>query len=300
VTDNSGSDTAVVEIQVQEALTPTPEPTFTTTLEPTLTPTPVEPTNTPEPVLPPVAIINAPGEAFVDQPILFDGGYSQGMSPIVSYQWDFGDGTTGSGVGVVHAYTVAGAYDVTLIVTDQDELSGMDSQQIQVLAAPATATPEPVPTPTLTVTPTPTTGPTSTPESSPTPTPTEMPEATPTPTPEPTFTPVPVQPIPLPQPAQPPLAVIFAPAQAPVSQPVTFDAGFSLASSPIVAYDWDFGDGSTAQGMGVIHAYSTPGVYTVYLTIITQDGATAADSVTLSIVGDQVVVPVEEPVVEGE
>jgi len=37
---------------------------------------------------------------------------------IVSYDWDFGDNTTGSGVSVSHTYTAIGIYDVTLTVTD--------------------------------------------------------------------------------------------------------------------------------------------------------------------------------------
>jgi len=37
---------------------------------------------------------------------------------IVSYDWSFGDDTTGSGVLVSHTYTAVGIYDVTLTVTD--------------------------------------------------------------------------------------------------------------------------------------------------------------------------------------
>ena len=37
---------------------------------------------------------------------------------IVNYQWDFGDGTKGSGVDVQHVWGAAGTYTVTLIVTD--------------------------------------------------------------------------------------------------------------------------------------------------------------------------------------
>lgn len=36
---------------------------------------------------------------------------------IVDYSWDFGDGTTGSGVAPPHTYATAGSYDVTLTVT---------------------------------------------------------------------------------------------------------------------------------------------------------------------------------------
>jgi PKD repeat protein len=39
---------------------------------------------------------------------------------IVSYSWDFGDGTEGSGVSVQHAYSQDGVYTVTLTVTDNN------------------------------------------------------------------------------------------------------------------------------------------------------------------------------------
>ncbi len=37
---------------------------------------------------------------------------------ITNYDWDFGDGQTGSGASVIHTYTTAGLYSVTLIITD--------------------------------------------------------------------------------------------------------------------------------------------------------------------------------------
>ena len=47
---------------------------------------------------------------------------------------------------------------------------------------------------------------------------------------------------------------------------VTF-SDLSNSQFPIVAYDWDFGDGNTGTGAPVSHAYSTPGIYTVTLII---------------------------------
>ena len=37
---------------------------------------------------------------------------------IVAFDWDFGDGTTGTGTPVTHTYTTPGTYTVTLIITD--------------------------------------------------------------------------------------------------------------------------------------------------------------------------------------
>lgn len=49
--------------------------------------------------------------------------YSPVLSPIVSYEWDFGDGSTGTGVRVTHPYTLAGKYRVNLTVTDDQGAS---------------------------------------------------------------------------------------------------------------------------------------------------------------------------------
>ncbi|MDH3458376.1 MAG: PKD domain-containing protein, partial [Gemmatimonadota bacterium] len=51
----------------------------------------------------------------------FDGsGSTDPDGTIVSYEWDFGDGATGTGVSPSHTYAAAGTYDVTLTVTDND------------------------------------------------------------------------------------------------------------------------------------------------------------------------------------
>lgn len=42
---------------------------------------------------------------------------------IVSYDWDFGDGTNGTAMITTHNYTSAGTYNVTLTVTDNDGLT---------------------------------------------------------------------------------------------------------------------------------------------------------------------------------
>jgi len=54
--------------------------------------------------------------------VLLDATYSRPSSitnsPIVSYAWDFGDGTTGSGLTTSHPFTQPGRYRVNLTVTD--------------------------------------------------------------------------------------------------------------------------------------------------------------------------------------
>jgi len=72
--------------------------------------------------LPPVVVINVSGNLSVNETIVFDasGSYDpDGM--VVSYNWDFGDGETDSGISPVHVYKQPGAYTVTLVVTDNND-----------------------------------------------------------------------------------------------------------------------------------------------------------------------------------
>jgi RHS repeat-associated protein len=53
----------------------------------------------------------APGEACVGETVSFDASSTCGAA---GFTWDFGDGTTGSGKKVSHAYSTAGSYSVTV------------------------------------------------------------------------------------------------------------------------------------------------------------------------------------------
>ncbi len=86
---------------------------------------------------PPVANAGPDQTALVDETVSFDGSGSYDPDgTIVSYAWDFGDGTTGTGETTTHAYSTAGIYTVTLTVTDDGGATGTDTALITVTEAP--------------------------------------------------------------------------------------------------------------------------------------------------------------------
>lgn len=145
--------------------------------------------------LPPVAAASADCQGLS---CAFDGSDSaDNDGTVVSWDWDFGDGNTGTGVTTDHDYTAEDTYDVTLTVTDDDDLT--DSTTFQVVAGGA------------------------------------------------------------------PDAVIDVSC---AGLSCTFDGTNSMdAGDPVVSYDWDLGDGTTATTGTVEHDYGAPGRYTVSLTV---------------------------------
>ena len=79
----------------------------------------------------------------VDQEILFDAsGSSDPDGAIVNYSWNFGDGTTGSGMYVRHRFRESGQYEVDLTVTDDSDVhnnTASDRRIVTVNHAPVPA-----------------------------------------------------------------------------------------------------------------------------------------------------------------
>ncbi len=90
---------------------------------------------------PPIAIFTESAETvYTEEAITFNA--SDGYDPdgtIVSYFWDFGDGTNATGVIVNHSYADDGAYNVTLTVTDDDGVTASTSSTKTILNRPPVA-----------------------------------------------------------------------------------------------------------------------------------------------------------------
>ncbi|WNJ18160.1 PKD domain-containing protein [Pontibacter sp. G13] len=61
---------------------------------------------------------------------------SQGVVPIVDWQWDFGDGNTATGGSPNHVFTTPGLYTIQLVITDFNGCVDSISQIVTVAASP--------------------------------------------------------------------------------------------------------------------------------------------------------------------
>jgi len=139
---------------------------------------------------------------------------------IVSYDWTFGDGGTGSGVTTTHRFGTPGSYTVTLTVTDDIGKTGTTSQSVSLGAD-----------------------------------------------------------------LLPTADFVYSPTDAAAGTTLNFDARISTppAGRTLAGWEWNFGDGGTANGERVSHAYATPGTYIVTLTVTDSSGARKATTKSIAI-----------------
>ncbi len=87
----------------------------------------------PPPNEPPTAAFTSSPTAYPDARVLFDATASTDADGVIgSYSWDFGDGATGAGPQVDHAYASAGARTVTLTVTGNGGLQDTATRVVTV------------------------------------------------------------------------------------------------------------------------------------------------------------------------
>jgi len=240
---------------------------------------------------------------------------------IVSYSWDFDDGSVGSGRVLGHTFTQAGDYDVTLTVEDDDGATDATAHRITVLPPG----PNQSPIPSFTVSP----------PSGPPPLQVVV-DASDSDDPDGnivrytwdfgdggvglgrtighTYTEAGEYTIELTVedddggearltksvtvgdglPNQRPVASFTAsPETGEAPLQVIFDAsGSSDSDGTIDRYTWDFGDGGVGLGRIIGHTFTEDGVYIVELTVEDDDGATAITTKTIT-VGD---VPNDDPI----
>jgi serine protease len=87
---------------------------------------------------PPTADAGVDQSGFVGDTIVFDGsGSFDSDGSVVDYSWNFGDGFAGAGTIVNHSYNTAGAYTITLTVTDNGGLTAQDTATVNISEVPS-------------------------------------------------------------------------------------------------------------------------------------------------------------------
>ena len=83
---------------------------------------------------PPTASLDCPRQVSVGERIRFRGGLSSDPDgEIVSYVWEFGDGTTAEGQMVVHAFRQKGRFELCLTVSDNEGAADTECCSILVM-----------------------------------------------------------------------------------------------------------------------------------------------------------------------
>ncbi|HTO00256.1 MAG TPA: PKD domain-containing protein [Microthrixaceae bacterium] len=275
----------------------------------------------PNPTPPTARIVTTPGTPSGQAPFTvgFNGSTSTVPNGPGTYAWNFGDGTTATGVSASHTYTAAGTYTASLKVTDVNGDSNSTATTITVSSAPT----EPVlPIARIGTTPTTPTGdaPFNVSFSGATSTVAEGPgtyawtfgdgasatgvNASHVYTTPGTYTAslkvtdttgdvstatvtVQVNEAPV-DPGDPivPIARIVTNPTSPVGQ-APFKVGFNGSTSTVDegpgVYTWTFGDGGTATGVSVNHTYTKAGTFTATLTVKDTTGDTNSTSVSVTV-----------------
>ncbi len=254
----------------------------------------------------PVARPGGPYTGTTGQAIVFSGTASTDPDGLaLTYAWDFGDGSQGSGGTPTHTYSKAGSYTVKLTVTDTSGLSASanTTATVATLSAPVASTGGPYAGKTgqsITFDASASTDPNNSPLSyawnfgdgatgsgvkamhtyanagtyTVTLTLTDGDNETATATTIATIT----------NASQPPVANPGGPYTGTIGQAIAFNGSGSTDQNNLpLTYAWDFGDGSTGSQAMPVHTYGAAGSYTVKLTVSDSSGLSASASTTATI-----------------
>jgi alpha-galactosidase len=86
--------------------------------------------------------------------------------------------------------------------------------------------------------------------------------------------------------AVPPAFEIQSATGATAGETLSFSTAAASSEAPVLTCHWDFGDGSSADGMEVQHAFTHAGTYDVQATVTGLAAATSLKSMTVAISGD--------------
>jgi alpha-galactosidase len=87
-------------------------------------------------------------------------------------------------------------------------------------------------------------------------------------------------------PANPPTVRAQVPSAAIVAEPISLSAQVEPGGVPAIAYHWDFGDGTSADGPKVSHTYTRAAEFNIQLTVDGVEGVPTRQSATIKVTGN--------------
>ncbi len=86
-------------------------------------------------IIPPPSLTHTPSNPLVGRNVTFSG-FETGGTPPYTYSWNLGDGTTGTGKLLTHAFSTPGLHTVVLTARDADGRTGVTRQTLTVWKCP--------------------------------------------------------------------------------------------------------------------------------------------------------------------